>query len=279
MMRRNVTTLVALSLVFVILLILAGSCEGVLADVVYYAAFVIPMAIGLIADRRQRRAEAEHDREYKEPQSILSLGRESTRLMLPLAVPTVALTALAAYVTSLAVTAATGARNAVDVGDSLAVALIAHALVPAVLEEALFRYLPMRMLARYGAHVTVIVSSACFSLVHADVFQIPYALLAGVLFMSIDLICESVWPSVIMHFMNNSLSVLYIMYSDADGFDTVYFTALAALILVSFAFIIIMRKRYLERVRALVSVREPLEGMGALIALAAPMILIAITSL
>lgn len=278
-MKRNVTTLVSVSLIFITMMILAGSCDGVLSDIIYYSAFVLPFAIGIYADGRQRRAESEHDREYKEPRSILTLGRDGTRLMLPLVFPTVTVVALTAYAVSLAITAVAGVENAVTVGDRLLPALLYHALLPCILEEVLFRYLPMRMLSRYGARVTVIVSSVCFALVHVDVFRMPYALIAGILFMSVDLICESVWPSVIMHLLNNAASVLYIMYSGTEGFSVIYFSLLGALTLISLIFLIIMRKKYAVRLCELLSVREPLEGMGALIALAAPSLLIAITSL
>ena len=86
-------------------------------------------------------------------------------------------------------------------------ALINHALLPAILEEALFRYLPMRMIAPHSPRCAIIISSLFFALVHGNLFQIPYAFIGGIIFMSLNLATGSIIPSLVIHFVNNAMSI------------------------------------------------------------------------
>ena len=92
-------------------------------------------------------------------------------------------------------------------GDSYLLALLTHALAPAILEEALFRYVPMRLLAPYSQRGAIFISAFFFALVHHELFTIPYAFVGGLIFMAIDLATESVIPSIVILFINNALSV------------------------------------------------------------------------
>ena len=185
-MERKINHLSICYTLFLILLFLSGSLEGVWSEAVYFLAFLVPMAFGLWTVKDE-----ENGRMY------LGVKGEDLRFFLPLAAPTVYLVMILSVVTSLLLKLTLGVENNVDLGNSLVVALLYHALLPAVLEEALFRYLPMRMLAGHSKRVTVLLSATLFALVHHSLFSIPYAFLAGMIFMLIDLACDSVIPSVI----------------------------------------------------------------------------------
>ena len=107
--------------------------------------------------------------------------------------------------------------------------LIIHALLPSFLEEMLFRYLPMKLIAPYSRRLCILLSSAYFALIHFNLFQIPYALLAGLVFITVDLWADSVLPSFILHLLNNVISVLWIKYSASWEFATWYTVILVSL--------------------------------------------------
>lgn len=268
-----------MSLLFVVLLMFAGAFSGILSDIIYYLAFILPVALGLFADAKLRRKEAEHDREYPEPQSLLGFSEEGLKLLAPCVFPTVLAVLALSYLTSLLLGAFTGAQNTVDVGASLPIALVSHALVPAVLEELLFRFMPMRMLARHSGALTVTVSSLYFALAHNSFFSMPYALFAGVVFIFLDLMCESVWPSVILHLINNSVSVLWIFYGDSEAFVLSLVISLCVLSAVSAVFIVLMRKKYLGEVKRVWRSGDRMQIGYEPIALIVPTLFIAFTEL
>jgi simple sugar transport system permease protein len=88
-----------------------------------------------------------------------------------------------------------GKTNEVDVSGHLVYELFRHALIPAVLEELLFRYIPIKLLSPYSRRGAILVSALLFSLVHLNLFQIPYALLAGVVFGFLTVASGSILPS------------------------------------------------------------------------------------
>lgn len=235
-MERKINHLSICYTLFLILLFLSGSLEGVWSEAVYFLAFLVPMAFGLWTVK-----DDENDKSY------LGVRGEDLKFFIPLAAPTVYLVMILSVVTSLLLKLTLGVENNVDLGDSLVIALLYHALLPAILEEALFRYLPMRMLAGHSKRVTVLLSATLFALVHHSLFSIPYAFLAGMIFMLIDLACDSVIPSVILHFINNALSVSMLVYKDNPTFSLVALVILRILALASVIYLVINRKEYLKR--------------------------------
>lgn len=182
---------------FIILLLLSGFFTGFLSELVYFLAFALPIGISLFLSRG----------DGVEKTRYLTIDSMGVRRFLPLIFPTISATIVISYITSLIIFAITGKTNSVDLGDSFLLALVSHALVPALLEEAIFRYLPLRLIAPHSPRAAIIISAFFFSLAHHDLFTIPYALVAGVMLMVVDLATESVIPSVIIHFINNALSV------------------------------------------------------------------------
>lgn len=242
-MRRNISIYTVCVLVFLLLLSVAGSLKGLVSDVVYYLSFAVAVAIGMRLGRP--RPVSETGESYQPaPYEYLTLDKKGAKLLLPTVFPSVALIFLLSYLTSLLLFAVTGQTSTTEVGDSLGVAVLVHALVPALLEESLFRFLPMYLLSGFSRRVTVFISSLYFALVHNSFFSMPYAFLAGVIFITLDIVTESVWPSVILHFINNAVSVLWIFYSADGGFTLGFCLTLGALALVSVGVIFLMRRQY-----------------------------------
>ena len=268
-MERKINYLSICYTLFLILLFLSGSLFGWVSEAVYLSAFLIPLLIGVW-----------YCRDEKEPIGrYLSIKGSDVGFILPLVFPTILLVMLLSFVSSYLIYTLTGVENSVDVGDSFVPALIIHALLPAIFEEALFRYLPMRMLSGYSKRVTVLLSAFLFALVHHSFFSFGYALLAGVVFMAIDLACDSVIPSVIIHFINNALSVGMIIFTDNPAFAPAVIILVGILSLISVIYLVIYRAEYKRRFSEVFKSGEKFSPTVPLILLGAVCLVIAVVSI
>lgn len=232
-MRRNIGLLFSAYLIFLILISISGSISGVLARAVYYSAFILPIAFILLITAKDK----------VNPLDYLKVNKDMLKLSAPLIFPTVSIVIIISFVTALIVFAITGKQNAVNVGSSYPLALIKHALLPALLEEMLFRYLPMRLVAPYSKRNAIIISSVVFALIHMDIFSIPYAFFAGVVFILLSIATDSVIPSIIIHFINNAISVTVVFVNRGEASLAIYLSV-GLLALISVIFIVIKRKEY-----------------------------------
>ena len=256
-----------LDILFVMILSVSGSIPGILSTIVYFLAFLVPIIIGYHGTAKNNN-----------PRDFVSEFKISASA--PFAFPTLASVMLLAFVTSAVITAITGKTNTVDLGDSVVTATILHALLPAILEEGLFRYIPMRAMKGERPLVVIIYTGALFALIHHSFFSLPYAFFAGAVFMLLDLMVGSVWPSVIIHFLNNLLSVLWYFYSGKEAFVPIVIASLTLLVAVSLALIIKNRKYYGERLRELLSPSDTkIEIPSEAWILTVPMLVLAILEL
>lgn len=98
-----------------------------------------------------------------------------------------------------------------DSGGSLIGAMLALALVPALLEEALFRGVLLRsVLSRCGRWPSILAVGVMFGLFHLDFYRWPILAVIGVLLTWIAVRTGSLWPSVAAHLANNALAVCLI---------------------------------------------------------------------
>ena len=90
--------------------------------------------------------------------------------------------------------------------------ILFFAVVPAVVEELLFRGLIFNGLKNsFNAKVAVILSSIIFTLIHFSIFQTVYQLILGVVLSLILLFTNSLLLTMLMHFLNNFL-IVFISY-------------------------------------------------------------------
>ena len=97
----------------------------------------------------------------------------------------------------------------IDVGsapDSVLM-IVTVAILPAFVEEFAFRGVIMGTLRPYSEGAAILISSAAFALMHGNFVQMPFTFCCGLVFAYIDIKVNSLLPSVIVHFLNNGLSV------------------------------------------------------------------------
>lgn len=92
-------------------------------------------------------------------------------------------------------------------GWNLLPAMLVVAVLPAVLEETVFRGIIAGNFRRsgWGTAATVLISGAMFSLFHTNPAQTVYQFVCGVCFALVALRCGSILPTVVSHFLNNAL--------------------------------------------------------------------------
>lgn len=97
---------------------------------------------------------------------------------------------------------------------------IAIAIVPAFCEEILFRGVVLSNLMPYGKASAIVISSVLFGLMHGNAKQFLYATAAGIIMGCVYVMTESIWCSILIHFINNTISVL--QFAVVDRFSEEY---------------------------------------------------------
>ena len=89
-------------------------------------------------------------------------------------------------------------------------ALLVIAIMPAIFEEGLFRGVILNACEDgVGTIRTVFIVGFAFSLFHASAEQTVYQFLAGCTFAFIAIRSGSILPSVVMHFINNAIIIIF----------------------------------------------------------------------
>lgn len=99
------------------------------------------------------------------------------------------------------------AITAFTTGDSI-YAAITFAIIPAILEEFLFRGVVRADYSRYGGATAVILSSLLFAMLHFSPVRLPLYLFTGIVLALTAGAADSIIPTVLIHIANN-LFVLY----------------------------------------------------------------------
>lgn len=145
---------------------------------------------------------------------------------------------------------------------SLLLNIVSTAVLPALIEEMIFRGYILGALRQHGDGLAVVLSAALFALFHGNVLQIPFAFILGLVMGYLLVQTDSIWPAVALHFANNLMSVLLNFFGkcfpEQDTAITMAVfaavTALGAVVLT-----VVRRPRYLKMVGngvSLLSVRE-----------------------
>ena len=269
-MKKEIKILTLGYLAFLALLLVTGYFEGVIHTILYILAFLIPFLIVVFLSGNPKSI-------VNVNQLRLGVGRIAT--VTAVTFPTLLIISGVSYVTALLLFLMTGKSAAVDIGNNIPTALLLHALLPAALEEALFRYLPLRLLGDKAPRTAVIFSAFCFALVHHSFFSIPYAFVAGVIFMAVDILTDSVLPSFIMHFLNNAISVILTISFTAEEYTPYLFISLGALTALSFVYFAVKRKALISEIKDAFSVKESPEFSYEPILLAVPTLFMAMAEL
>lgn len=97
------------------------------------------------------------------------------------------------------------------------IGIISMAVVPAIIEEFSIRGVVMQPLRRYGDSFAIIASALIFSIMHGNMAQIPYTVVGGIYLGYLTIATGSIWPSIIVHFVNNMYSVIVMSVSSNIG--------------------------------------------------------------
>ena len=112
---------------------------------------------------------------------------------------------------------ATSSESAYSTFPKFLFGVLSTAIMPAICEEFLHRGLLLRGSRRsYGYKFAIVTSSICFGLMHLNIQQFFFATVLGLLMAVVDLVADSIYPSMIMHFCNNFFNVL-LSYLSASG--------------------------------------------------------------
>lgn len=98
----------------------------------------------------------------------------------------------------------------------LLVNLVFTALLPGICEEIAHRGMILNASSKFGYFKAIIISSVMFGLLHLNIEQVFYATLIGVFLGFITTFTSSIIPAMIVHFMNNALSV-FLTFSNVRG--------------------------------------------------------------
>ncbi len=91
---------------------------------------------------------------------------------------------------------------------NVVLAIVCVCIVPAVLEEVLFRGFVLRSLQIKGNSFAIIVSGLLFAVFHMNPAQTLYQLVVGCFYSLIAVKSRSIIPTIIMHFLNNFVIVV-----------------------------------------------------------------------
>lgn len=120
----------------------------------------------------------------------------------PLAEGFIRLVALIGYDTSVATSIMPSTPG------ELVATLILVALLPAIAEEYVFRGCVVRAFARKGYVFAVFMSALLFAIMHGSPLQLVHQFLIGVVCAVLFFATRSLWPPIILHFLNNAIALV-----------------------------------------------------------------------
>lgn len=89
------------------------------------------------------------------------------------------------------------------------------AVLPALCEEFLHRGLLLQGTKHMGFKKAILISSLLFGLLHFSIQKFFYAFVVGMILGLVAVVSKNIWPGIIIHFINNSISV-YLDYAYAN---------------------------------------------------------------
>lgn len=91
------------------------------------------------------------------------------------------------------------------------------AITAAIVEELAFRGYVMGNLRFFGDGFAVAISAVVFALLHGNMVQAPFALMAGFALGYLSVKTGTIWTAVIIHLLNNSISTAVYYLSESYG--------------------------------------------------------------
>lgn len=147
-----------------------------------------------------------------------------------------------------------------EFGDSVPSVLMYYltvAIMPAFTEEFAFRGVILGSLRKYSDSLALVVSSALFALMHGNFVQIPFTFCCGLMFGFLVIKTNSMLPSIIVHFLNNGLSVTFdLLYQYQVMSATMVNICYGAIILITGILALIFIKKFIKEDKQLFRLRR-----------------------
>lgn len=132
---------------------------------------------------------------------------------------------------------------------------ISVAILPALVEEFLFRGVILGVLKKYSAGAAILISGTLFGLMHANFSQIPFAIPVGIILGYIAIKTNSLLPTMIIHCLNNSISVVLELLYNSENIskntvgliEGITMTIISVLGIVSIFYLIKENKKHPEK--------------------------------
>ena len=105
-------------------------------------------------------------------------------------------------------------ETSVGGGYELVLMFISTAIIPAFVEELLFRGMVLSNLRPYSETGAILASALLFGLMHQTPFQFFYTTGVGIVLGLVYVKTGTIWSSILLHFFNNFVSVLQTYLSD-----------------------------------------------------------------
>lgn len=129
----------------------------------------------------------------------------------------------------------------------IVLALISTAVIPALVEEFLFRGVILSNMIPFGRDAAILGSALLFGLMHGNILQFLYTTLMGVVLGYVYVYTKSIWCCVLIHFFNNALSVAQEAMLNCLDYDVAVRVSggleLAVLVLGAISVILLLRHR------------------------------------
>lgn len=91
---------------------------------------------------------------------------------------------------------------------SFLLGLLVMAVLPALLEEMVFRGYILQTVRPYGEWFAILISALLFSLIHGNIRQIPFAFIVGIFLGWLYVATDNIWLPIAVHFTNNAISTV-----------------------------------------------------------------------
>ena len=98
-------------------------------------------------------------------------------------------------------------------------------ILPPLLEEILVRGLVFNVFKGWGVPFAVFVSSVVFALMHSSLHNFLVYFVCGVVLAKIYIAFDSIWPCMLLHFINNTVSFIQLSFQQsANAQSAVFFS-------------------------------------------------------
>ena len=136
-------------------------------------------------------------------------------------------------------------NSAVSYGNdilSVCLSVVVFAILPAICEEFAFRGVIMGIFRKYGDRFAIIISALIFGMLHSSFMTMVFAFGSGIVFGLIRKNSGSIVPSMIVHFLNNLMSVIMSCLDNESGVMFYYIVIFVSAVMLLLSIVLIYRR-------------------------------------